>query len=486
MTNRRKIAIRFQILGGYTIPIILSMVSGIIVFFKVQEVKKEIINLDRSVKVQSNIGDLGIEIQILSRATRGYILDKNPESVDSFKTAQEAVDSYSSQLDNLIKDQKQKQIFAQLKTEVADLERINSELINSIDQGLTRDKVIELWKKDAGRTQIQKISKLLIDFKERQSELVNQSITNQELALNNLILILVISTILALFLSISLGLIIVSGIATQMNETANVLATSSNEIASTVEQQERTASEQAASVNETTTTMEELGASSRQSAQQADSASNAATQALEMTEMGNRTVGTTLEKMVSLKNKVGAIAQQILLLSEQTNQIGNISQLVSDIANQTNMLALNASVEAVRAGEHGKGFSVVASEIRKLADQSRQSAEKINLLVTEIQKAINSTVIVTDDGTKTVDQGMEMTKETAQAFAGVADAVNNVVINNQQISLNIRQQVTAIEQVVSAMNIINQGAKETATGISQTRGGVEQLNQAAQELKTLV
>ena len=205
-----------------------------------------------------------------------------------------------------------------------------------------------------------------------------------------------------------------------------------------------------------------------------------------MTEMGNRTVGTTLEKMVSLKNKVGAIAQQILLLSEQTNQIGNISQLVSDIANQTNMLALNASVEAVRAGEHGKGFSVVASEIRKLADQSRQSAEKINLLVTEIQKAINSTVIVTDDGTKTVDQGMEMTKETAQAFAGVADAVNNVVINNQQISLNIRQQVTAIEQVVSAMNIINQGAKETATGISQTRGGVEQLNQAAQELKTLV
>lgn len=486
MTNRRKIAIRFQILGGYTIPIILSMVSGIIVFFKVQEVRKEIINLDRSVQVQSNIGDLGIEIQILSRATRGYILDKNPESVDSFKTAQEAVDSYSSQLDNLIKDQKQKQIFAQLKTEVADLERINSELINSIDQGLTRDKVIELWKKDAGRTQIQKISKLLIDFKERQSELVNQSITNQELALNNLILILVISTILALFLSISLGLIIVSGIATQMNETANVLATSSNEIASTVEQQERTASEQAASVNETTTTMEELGASSRQSAQQADSASNAATQALEMTEMGNRTVGTTLEKMVSLKNKVGAIAQQILLLSEQTNQIGNISQLVSDIANQTNMLALNASVEAVRAGEHGKGFSVVASEIRKLADQSRQSAEKINLLVTEIQKAINSTVIVTDDGTKTVDQGMEMTKETAQAFAGVADAVNNVVINNQQISLNIRQQVTAIEQVVSAMNIINQGAKETATGISQTRGGVEQLNQAAQELKTLV
>jgi len=486
MTNRRKIAIRFQILGGYTIPIILSMVSGIIVFFKVQEVRKEIINLDRSVKVQSNIGDLGIEIQILSRATRGYILDKNPESVDSFKTAQEAVDSYSSQLDNLIKDQKQKQIFAQLKTEVADLERINSELINSIDQGLTRDKVIELWKKDAGRTQIQKISKLLIDFKERQSELVNQSITNQELALNNLILILVISTILALFLSISLGLIIVSGIATQMNETANVLATSSNEIASTVEQQERTASEQAASVNETTTTMEELGASSRQSAQQADSASNAATQALEMTEMGNRTVGTTLEKMVSLKNKVGAIAQQILLLSEQTNQIGNISELVSDLANQTNMLALNAAVEAVRAGEHGKGFAVVATEIRKLADESRKSALKINTLVADILMAINSTVMATEEGTKTVLFSVELAKETADAFAGVAEAVNNVVLNNQQISLNVKQQAIAIGQILDAMNSLSQGVGETANGLGQAKIGMQKLNEVALDLNSIV
>jgi methyl-accepting chemotaxis protein len=373
-----------------------------------------------------------------------------------------------------------------LQIEVTSLENVNISLIRAVDQGLPRDQVIELWKKDNGRGQAETISQLLADFKERENEIINVSIENKNKALSNLIAVLVATTLLSLVLSVTLGLMIVAGIAKQMNETANLMATSSNEIATTVEQQERTASEQAASVNETTTTMEELGASSRQSAQQADSASNAASQALEMTEMGNRTVNTTLEKMENLKDKVGAIAQQIILLSEQTNQIGNISQLVSDIANQTNMLALNASVEAVRAGEHGKGFSVVAAEIRKLADQSRQSAEKINLLVTEIQKAINSTVIVTDDGTKTVDQGMDMTKETAQAFAGVADSVNNVVMNNQQISLNIRQQVTAIEQVVSAMNIINQGARETATGITQTRTGVEQLNQAAEDLKTLV
>jgi methyl-accepting chemotaxis protein len=190
--------------------------------------------------------------------------------------------------------------------------------------------------------------------------------------------------------------------------------------------------------------------------------------------------------MFILEKKVGAIAEQIVHLSEQANQIGSISQLVFDLANKTNMLALNSSVEAVRAGEHGKGFSVVANEIRKLADQSQRSAEKINVLVSEIQSAINSTVMVTDEGTKTVTAGVQIAKTTDQAFAGVADAVNTVVLNNQQISLNLKQQVDAIQQVVQAMDTINQGAKETATGINQTKVGTQQLNETALDLQQMV
>lgn len=98
-------------------------------------------------------------------------------------------------------------------------------------------------------------------------------------------------------------------------------------------------------------------------------------------------------------------------LSEQANQIGSISQFVSDLANQTNMLALNSAVEAVRAGENGKGFSVVANEIRRLADQSQRSAEKIYVLVSEIQSAINSTVMVTEEGTKRVAAGVQIAQK---------------------------------------------------------------------------
>ncbi|MBP0016353.1 MAG: methyl-accepting chemotaxis protein [Cyanobacteria bacterium SBLK] len=275
-------------------------------------------------------------------------------------------------------------------------------------------------------------------------------------------------------------------ITLQLNHSARILASSSNQITATIEEQERTASQQAASVNQTTTTMDELGASSRQSAEQAEAAANAAQQALNLADGGTHAVGQTLEGMNGLKEKVGAIAEQILRLSEQTTEIGSISQLVSDLANQTNMLALNAAVEAVRAGEHGKGFSVVAAEIRKLADRSKQSAQKINDLVNDIQHAINSTVAVTDEGTKTVESNVKIARETADTFSGVADAVNNVVLNNQQIFLNIKQQATAIQQVVQAMNSINQGAKESATGISQTKLGTQQLDKATKVLKEMI
>jgi methyl-accepting chemotaxis protein len=232
--------------------------------------------------------------------------------------------------------------------------------------------------------------------------------------------------------------------------------------------------------------MDELGASSRQAAEQAEASASGARQALVLAEDGSRTVHQTMEGMSTLKDKVGAIAEQIMRLSEQTTQIGGVSDLVGDLANQTNMLALNAAVEAARAGEHGKGFGVVAAEIRKLADQSKKSSEKINALVNDIQAAINSTVMVTDEGTKTVDASINLAQGTAATFSGVADAVNNVFLNSQQISMSAKQQAIAVQQVVAAMNALNLGAKETASGIVQVRVSTQQLHEAAQQLQATV
>lgn len=287
---------------------------------------------------------------------------------------------------------------------------------------------------------------------------------------------------------------VVSGIAIflasrttrSVNKIVRAIASSSSQIAVTVEQQERIASQQLYAVDRTATTMDELGESSKACAEQAEAAAFGATQALKLTAGGSQAVDNTLKEMATLTKNVAAIQTQILRLSEQTDRIGNISSLVSDLANQTNMLAINAAVEAVRAGESGKGFAVVANEIRKLGDQSKESAIKINALVADIQKAISSTAMVTGDGTKTVENGVKLARKTADSFAGVAEAIDRIVLNSKQIYFTARNQAIAIEDVVEAVNSLNLAAQETASGISQVKLGISQLNQAAQNLKSVV
>lgn len=289
--------------------------------------------------------------------------------------------------------------------------------------------------------------------------------------------------LLALGLSIFLTWWLSTNITKPVLKSVNQIASSSNEIATTVEQQERTVAQQASSVNETTTTMEEMGASSRQAAEQAEASSLGARQALTLAENGTKAVQETMEAMGALNEQVRAIAEQIINLSEQTGQIAGISDLVADLANQTNMLALNAAVEAARAGEQGKGFGVVASEIRKLADESKKAAEKINGMVLDVQASMNSTVMVTDEGTKKTNTSIKLAQETAETFNGVTDAINSVFMNSQQLSLSAKQQAVAIQQMLSAMNAINLGAKETNTGISQVKASTNLLTKAAEELK---
>ncbi|MFB2937693.1 CHASE3 domain-containing protein [Aerosakkonemataceae cyanobacterium BLCC-F154] len=277
-------------------------------------------------------------------------------------------------------------------------------------------------------------------------------------------------TITAVLIGSFLVLFISRQVVQPINQVAAAIATSSNEIATTVAEQERTAAQQATAVNQTTTTMDELNISSQRSAEQAEAVATGARQILNLVD-GRYEENSGLHE-VSLKQKISTLAEHILHLSKQTHQIGRISTLVSQLANQTYMLALNAAVEAVRAGENGKGFAVVASEIRKLADQSKQSAEQINMIVFDIQSATNSTIIAADEGKVTLEE--------------IVTVINDVVVSTQQISLNAKQQASAIEQVVEAMSNLNQGASEAASGISQTKDSTQRLNEAALNLKSIV
>jgi methyl-accepting chemotaxis protein len=305
-------------------------------------------------------------------------------------------------------------------------------------------------------------------------------------SLNALLRTILTATGLTTLFTITLSTFFADRVTKYFQRAIVTITTSASEIIDTVQSQEITVNQQANSAITTADTVNQLESISTQTAAQASASATGAQQALGLAEEGTQAVQQTLEGMSGLRDRVDEIAEQIVNLGEQTKQITTISGLVSDLAKQTNMLALKAAVEAARVGEQGKGFGVVAGEIRKLAEESKKSAEKINNLATDIQIAINRTVIVTDRGTKTVTEGIQLAQNTAATFVGVTDAVNNVFLNSLQISVSAKQQATAIQQMLGEMTIISQGSQESAVGMHRVKTSTRELNQIADELQAAV
>ncbi|MGB3192882.1 MAG: methyl-accepting chemotaxis protein, partial [Limnoraphis sp.] len=336
------------------------------------------------------------QLKLVSDAYAVLVVDavnKAHEKVTSMETALKSIEKASSEIKEHWQAYQQTNLTPEeqkLSREVETLFVPVNQKIARLQQALETGDASQLDAYDGPLYEVidpltQKIQELI----NLQLDIAAQERAEVETVYDRIILFFGLIIFVAVVVASPIGYFFSQSITNTLKKTLQVVSESSTEIAAALEEQERTANQQASAVNETTTTMNELSTSSKSTAEQAESSVMDAKQALNLTENGSKAVEKTLDGMANLREKVDAIAQQIIRLSEQTNQIGNISKLVSDLANQTNMLALNAAVEAVRAGEHGKGFAVVAAEIRKLSDESQKSAQRINTLVTDIQSAIN-------------------------------------------------------------------------------------------------
>lgn len=254
----------------------------------------------------------------------------------------------------------------------------------------------------------------------------------------------------------------------QLTNAAEQLNQASLNILMATSSQSTSASEQAAAINQITSTINEVKQTSQQALEKAQNVIGVAERSVEASKVGGRAVEQSIEGMHQIKEQVESIAEKILNLSEQTQMIGEIIATVNDIAEQSKLLALNASIEAAKAGEHGKGFAVVSMEIRNLAEQSKQATIQVRKILGEIQKATNSAVIVTEEGSKRVEIGVELANSAGVNIHQLTEAIEESARMAKQIAASAKQQSIGMEQVSIAMANINKASAENVKSIKQT------------------
>jgi methyl-accepting chemotaxis protein len=272
----------------------------------------------------------------------------------------------------------------------------------------------------------------------------------------------------------------------EIKEGVNILASSSSEILASTTQIASSSSETAAAISETSTTVEEVRQAAQLSSQKAKSLSDNAQHVAQVSQGGQKSVEDTISGMSHIRDQMVTIEQAVVKLSEQSHSIGSIIASVTDIADQSNLLAVNAAIEAARAGEQGKGFSVVAQEIRNLAEQSKGSTMQVRNILNDVQKATNEAVLATEQGNKAMETGVRQSLEAGEAIRILTGSINETAQVSTQIVASSQQQLVGMDQIGIAMQSINQAGIETAASMIQSEKSARNLNELGQKLKDLV
>lgn len=271
-----------------------------------------------------------------------------------------------------------------------------------------------------------------------------------------------------------------------LHEGIGVIASSSSEILATTTQVASGAAETATAVSETTATVEEVKQTAQMASQKARYVSDSAQKVSQVSQSGRKSVEDAIAGMHRIQEQMESIAESIMRLSEQSQAIGEIIATVNDLAEQSNVLAVNAAIEATKAGEQGKGFAVVAQEVKSLAEQSKQATSQVRAILGDIQKATSAAVLATEQGHKAVEVGVKQSSEANDAIRQLAESINEAAQAATQIAASSQQQMVGMDQVAMAMENIKQASLQNVAGTRQAESAAQNLHELGQKLEQLV
>ncbi len=272
----------------------------------------------------------------------------------------------------------------------------------------------------------------------------------------------------------------------ELIEGAGVLSAAASEIVASSSQLAASATESAAAVSETTTTVEEVRQTAELASQKARLVSDASQRAVQTSDSGFASARDVEAGMQRIRRQMELIAASMVQLSEQSRAVGQIIATVEDIAVQSNLLAVNAAIEAAKAGEHGRGFGVVAQEVKSLAEQSRQATGQVRGILGDIQKATAAAALATEEGGKVVEAGARDAEVAGGAIRALSNNVSEAAQAALQIAASSQQQLVGVDQVAGAMENIKEASAQNVISATQLEATARSLNELGHRLKQMV
>jgi len=471
---------------GFVIPVVILLVIGAVAYRGMTKLIETSYQVAHTHHVLQELEAVLVTMVDAESGERGYVITGEEWFLEPYQRALSRIQEELKRIETLMTDnpRQQRRLDALKPLVVRRFDHLQTVIETRRGQGLSS--ATEVILAGEGKKMIDDVRKVIAEMEHEENALLQQRSQLAEAVFRNTSSTIVVGTLLSFVLVSVAGFFITRGVTSQVRYSVNVLVSAASEILAATVQQAAGTSEEATAIQETTTTVDEVKQTVRVSAQQAKTVAETAQKTAKVAQDGQRAVEESVKGMQEAKARMEALAERIIGLSEQGQAIGEIITTVNELGDQSNLLAVNAAIEAAKAGEAGKGFAVVAAEVKALAEQSKQATTQVRGILGEIQRATQAAVMATEQGVKAADAGEKVAQGAGESIRSLAQSVHEATLVAQQILVSAQQQVVGMDQIAMAIQNIQQVSTQNMTATRQVERAAQDLNELSQQLQVLV
>ena len=475
-----------RIYAGFAFALLLLIVIGTVSYRNTRSLLEDAAWVDHTHEVIECLADVLSSEQDVQRGQRGYLLTGEDRYLDTYRAGLVSLGVNLAEVRGLTEDNPTQQRYLDRLEPLTETHHAyHAETITMRSEGGFQT-ALEMVMTGRGKAIMDSIRQVIAEMDGVERELLVERSEQSESSAKQTTNAVVFGSIVATILLALVAFLITRPLTTTIRDVTGHLAAASTEILAAATQQATSAQEQAVSVGETVTSVDEVTQTAAQVSDRAKSVAEESKRSSDVSDSGRAVVAQTISGMRAVQERSGVLAENIVSLAEQAQSIGEIIATVNDLADQTNLLALNAAIEASRAGEHGQGFSVVAAEVKALAEQSKKATGQVRQSLSQIQAATGQAVGEVEETTKVIDTVMAQAETANEAITSLAGTIAEAAHAAAQISASTNQQAIGMKQVNAAMQDLSQAATKGQAATDQTQRAAQQLSELGERLTALI